>query len=57
VDGQQRSMAILDFFDNKFRLSKSAEDEDVSNRSYSELDGEYQQRFLVVLPSKTGHLS
>lgn len=46
VDGQQRSMAILDFYNDQYKISKGAENPDVRNRTYSELDGEYQQRFL-----------
>src|ERR1700685_1871367 len=43
VDGQQRSVAIFDFFNNKFRLSKN-DDNDISQRKYSDLDIEYQQK-------------
>lgn len=46
VDGQQRSVAIRAYYDDEFRLSKSAENEDIGGKKYSELDGEYQQRFL-----------
>lgn len=46
VDGQQRSVAIKDFFDGKLRLSKKLETDDVAGRVYSELDPEYQQRFV-----------
>jgi hypothetical protein len=46
VDGQQRSMAILDFYKNQLRLSSSLETEDVAGRTYAELDDEYKQRFL-----------
>lgn len=46
VDGQQRSAAIFGFFNGEFRISNSAENEDVQNRKYSELDEEYQQAFL-----------
>lgn len=46
VDGQQRSVAILDFYDDKLRISKSAENEDVRNKKYSELDPDSKQAFL-----------
>ncbi|MGB9072124.1 MAG: DUF262 domain-containing protein [Terriglobales bacterium] len=46
VDGQQRSVAILDFYNDKFKVSKLAENEDIRNRKYSELDQEYKQAFL-----------
>ena len=45
VDGQQRSAAIYDFSNDGFRVSKSAEDEDVRGKKYSELDEEHQYRF------------
>jgi len=46
VDGQQRSTAIYDFYNDSFKLSKSAENEDVRGQRYSELDTEYQHKFL-----------
>ncbi len=46
VDGQQRSNAISDFLADEFRVSRSAEDEDVRGRKYSELEPEDQRRFL-----------
>lgn len=46
VDGQQRSAAILDFYNDKFKVTKLAENEDIRNRRYSELDGDDQQAFL-----------
>jgi len=46
VDGQQRSMAIYDFFSDQLRLSKSVEDEDIKSKKYSELDPDYKHRFL-----------
>lgn len=46
VDGQQRSAAIYDFYNDEFKLSKSAENEDVKGRKYSGLDEEYQHKFL-----------
>lgn len=46
VDGQQRSGAVHDFFKDNLRLSSTLETEDVAGKTYSELDGEYQQRFI-----------
>jgi Protein of unknown function DUF262 len=46
VDGQQRSMAILGFYNDEFKVSKSAENQDIRNRKYSELDEEFKRAFL-----------
>jgi hypothetical protein len=46
VDGQQRSVAIFDFYKDQFKISKSTDNEDISNKKYSELDPEYQHKFL-----------
>lgn len=46
VDGQQRSAAIRDFRNDELRLSKSAENENIRDKSYSELDEEDQHAFL-----------
>jgi hypothetical protein len=46
VDGQQRSVAILDFYNDCFKVSKSAENEDIRNKKYSELEKDYKQAFL-----------
>ncbi len=43
VDGQQRSKAILDFFDGKLRLSGKSE---FSGKLFSQLEPEDQQRFI-----------
>jgi len=43
VDGQQRSMAILDFYDNKFRISGKSK---FSGRNFEKLDDEEKQHFL-----------
>ena len=43
VDGQQRSQAILDFFDGNLRLSSKSI---FSGKKYGTLDEEHQQRFL-----------
>ena len=46
VDGQQRSKAIKDFFDDQLRLSGKAEVEEIAGRTYSELDDDYKGKFL-----------
>jgi hypothetical protein len=43
VDGQQRSKAIVDFFDGKLRLSGKSE---FSGKLFSQLEQENQQRFI-----------
>lgn len=46
VDGQQRSMAILEFWQNKYRLSKTVETDEIKGKKYKDLEPEYQQQFL-----------
>jgi hypothetical protein len=46
VDGQQRSSAILDFYQNKLRLTRNIETESLKGLTYSKLEPEDQQRFL-----------
>lgn len=46
VDGQQRSRAIMDFYENKLRLSRSLLTEEYRGRRFSELDKEAQSQFL-----------
>ena len=46
VDGQQRSMTVLEFLNDQFVLSKSLRTVEVAGKTYNELDPEYQQRFL-----------
>jgi hypothetical protein len=46
VDGQQRSLAIQDFFNNNFSLSKGLETDTLKGLSYSELAEEDKQAFL-----------
>jgi hypothetical protein len=46
VDGQQRSQAMLDFFNNRLRLSRTLELSGAAGQTYEELDEELQQRFL-----------
>ena len=45
VDGQQRSQAIFDFYNDKFALSRSSDIKDFADRKYSELYDEYQENF------------
>lgn len=46
VDGQQRSMSVFAFFNDKFRLPKTLETKEIAGRIYSELDDEYKQKFI-----------
>jgi hypothetical protein len=46
VDGQQRTAALVEFFDNSLRLSRSLETEDIAGRTLSELGDEHQAAFL-----------
>jgi hypothetical protein len=46
VDGQQRSVAILDFRNDRLRLSKLADNPDIKNKTYSELEEADQHTFL-----------
>jgi hypothetical protein len=46
VDGQQRTMAIREFYRDDLRLSKKLEHTAVSGRTYSELDDEDKNAFL-----------
>jgi hypothetical protein len=46
VDGQQRSAAIFDFCNDRFKLPRSADDEDARGKKYSELDADHQHKFL-----------
>jgi len=47
VDGQQRTMAILEFYDNKLSLSRSTELEPAVGKTYEELDEELKHQFLA----------
>ena len=47
IDGQQRSRAIHDYFHDRFPLSQRLETEEVRGRRYSELEPEWQSRFLT----------
>jgi uncharacterized protein DUF262 len=46
VDGQQRSVAILDFRNDRLRLSKTTENPDIRNKTYSELEDADKHVFL-----------
>lgn len=45
VDGQQRSTAIRDFYDDKLRISRNSEVERLAGRKFSELEEEDQGNF------------
>ena len=49
VDGQQRTIAIRQFYANELRLSTSLELKDAAGRTYSELPEEHQQTFLAYV--------
>lgn len=46
VDGQQRTRAIIDFWQDEYRLSSNVDLDDAKGRSYSELPEEMQVTFL-----------
>jgi Protein of unknown function DUF262 len=46
VDGQQRSVAIFEFFSNVLRLSRTLELDEAAGRTYEQLPGDLQDRFL-----------
>lgn len=46
VDGQQRSKAIKDFYDDKLRLSGKLDASELAGKIYSELSDEYKGNFL-----------
>jgi len=47
VDGQQRTRALLDFYDNNLRLSRALETVEARSRNYDELGEDFQQAFLA----------
>lgn len=49
VDGQQRSMAILDFFNDDLQLSRRLELKEAAGRKYSQLPEELQASFLAYV--------
>ena len=46
VDGQQRTLTIMGFFDNRLRLSRTLELQDAAGRNYEELPEQLQHSFL-----------
>ena len=46
VDGQQRSLAILGFYNNEFPLSRSCDRKDIAGKKYHDLDDDNKQQFL-----------
>lgn len=46
VDGQQRTEAILQFYNNKLRLSRNLELDEAAGRTYEELSQDLQGQFL-----------
>lgn len=47
VDGQQRSGALVEFFNNKLRLSLKAETERFRGKKYNDLEDEDKSKFLA----------
>jgi hypothetical protein len=46
VDGQQRSMALRDFYNGKLRLSKNIETDELKGKNYNSLPDEHKEAFL-----------
>lgn len=46
VDGQQRSQAIFDFYQNRLQLSKKLSLDEASGKTYEELSDDLKSRFL-----------
>lgn len=46
VDGQQRTMAVKDYFDNKFSLVKNALPEHAAGKTFDQLDDDLKGKFL-----------
>jgi hypothetical protein len=46
VDGQQRSIALSDFYNDRLRLSRGLETEEIAGKTYSGLEDEFKERFL-----------
>ncbi len=46
VDGQQRTHALVSFFNNKQRLTKNIDTEELRLKKYNQLEPEWQSRFL-----------
>lgn len=46
VDGQQRSHALQNFYNKKFRLSSRIDTEELRGKNYNQLSEEFQSRFI-----------
>jgi hypothetical protein len=46
VDGQQRSQALVSFFNGKQRLTKNIDTEELRGLNYNQLDDEWKSKFL-----------
>jgi hypothetical protein len=46
VDGQQRSHALQNFYNRKFRLSSKIETEELRGKNYNQLSEEFQSKFI-----------
>ena len=44
VDGQQRSVAIMDFYQGKYKLSRVIETDEYRGKAYNDLEPEQQQQ-------------
>src|SRR5687768_16101845 len=49
VDGQQRTMAILDFYRNELRLARALELTEAAGKTYEELPDNLKQVFLAYV--------
>lgn len=47
VDGQQRSHALLTFYNKKFKLSSKIETEELRGKNYNQLSEEFQSKFIA----------
>ncbi|MBE0564914.1 MAG: DUF262 domain-containing protein [Krumholzibacteria bacterium] len=47
VDGQQRSIAIREYYDDKYRISSRIETENIAGKKFSELDEVDKQSFMT----------
>jgi uncharacterized protein DUF262 len=46
VDGQQRSMAILDYYHSRYQLARTIDTEELVGEAYETLPDEYKEKFL-----------
>lgn len=46
VDGQQRTMALFEYYHDKYKMSGKIETEELAGKSYSELEDSYKQKFI-----------